>query len=60
MDAGRPSNADCQVVESGLKTWGKHDAKQTRKGSVAVFSTSLFSRIYEESFIRRAQLGMDY
>ena len=59
-ESGRPSNADCQVGERGLKTWGKYDARHTRKGSVAVFSKSLCTRIYEESVIRRAQLGMDY
>jgi hypothetical protein len=59
-ESGRPSNADCQVGERGLKVWGKHDAQRARKGNVAVFTKSVCDRIHENSVMRRAQLGMGY
>ena len=59
-ESGRPSNTDCQVGERGLKVWGKNDARRTNRGNVSQFTEQICQRIYENSTMARAQLGMDY
>ena len=57
---GAPSNTDCNVGERGLKTWGKHDSKRTKKGDVGTFTKNTAERMYENSVFSRAQQAMDF
>jgi hypothetical protein len=51
VQLGCPANTDCQVGERRLKVWGKHDAKQTNKGSVVQFTGQVCQHFCEGSAV---------